>query len=120
MSCAEEGVIMYVNHIVYINESMNDSTNQLQYFFTYKYSTYRLLRDTTERHKRSSSHAMYFARFFLIDLLLLSLGYMTMGYSEIFDTKSSYLKEAKSGKLTTRTILESLQMRIDPFTGCIL
>ena len=40
-----------------------------------------------------------------------------MGYGETFVTKSQFYRDAKSGKLTSKTIFESLLMHKDPFTG---
>ena len=43
-----------------------------------------------------------------------------MGYSELFETKSTLYREAKSGRLKARDVLEMLQARTDFLTGrCI-
>ena len=40
-----------------------------------------------------------------------------MGYSELFETKSNLNREAKSGRMKARDVLDLLQTRTDFFTG---
>eukprot|EP00794_Sanderia_malayensis_P019468 gene19468-21391_t len=44
-------------------------------------------------------------------------GYMTMGYSELFTTKSNLYQFAKSNDLTAKTFLALSLTKTDPFTG---
>eukprot|EP00794_Sanderia_malayensis_P019472 gene19472-21395_t len=44
-------------------------------------------------------------------------GYMTMGYGELFITKSNLYQDTRRGKLTAKKFLENSATTTDPFTG---
>ncbi len=54
---------------------------------------------------------------FDIDWMYPGKGYMTMGYSETFGTKSQMTELIRNGKLDLRTVLQTARIMTDPFTG---